>query len=157
MNENISTPSCSHEPAIINSIIVASDRHDLISLGLIPQAEEPANLRRTQQLNINNNSTRKSKEGCLIVISHKQYEDRHVEDQPLECELQGSDLNGLAYKMVRVGNRTTRWARNNNLVSGASTIYATAGAEINYAKGELIIPPGSAIQVRYIWLSFHIK
>jgi hypothetical protein len=129
-------------------------------LDFVPQAEEPSNLRRAQQQytnNNNNNSTAKSKEGCLVVISHKQFEDKQVRAQPLECELQGADLNGRTYQMVRVANRTTDWAKNNNLVSGASTIFATAGAEINYAKGELIIPQGSAIQVRlqlHVALSF---
>ncbi len=113
----------------------------------VPQAEEPAYLlRRTQQ---NNNSTRKSKAGCLIVISHKQFEDHHIEEQPLECELQGEDLNGEVYKLVRVANRTTSWARKNKLLSGESTIFATAGADINYNKGELVIPQGSTIQVRF--------
>ena len=82
-------------------------------------------------------------------MSQKQYEDHHVEDQPLECELQGEDLNGLAYKMVRVANRTTSWARKNNMESGESTIFATGGAEINDDAGELIIPSDSTILVSY--------
>jgi len=82
-----------------------------------------------------------------VVISHRQFEDQHEEDQPLECELQGADLNGQVYKMVRVANRTTSWARKNNMESGESTIFATSGAEIDDDAGELIIPSGSTIQV----------
>ena len=90
---------------------------------------------------------RRSTQGCVVVLSHKQFEDRHSEYQPLECELQGADLNGAAYKMVRVANHTTDWATRNNLESGESTIFATEGAEINDETGELIIPPGSTIEV----------
>ncbi len=49
--------------------------------------------------------------------------------------------------MVRVANRTTSWARKNNLESGESTIFATSGAEIDDDAGELIIPSGSTIEV----------
>jgi hypothetical protein len=110
----------------------------------------PAGLRRTQQ---KNNKGRRSTQGCVVVISHRQFEDGHVEDQPLECELQGSDLNGAAYKMVRVANRTTSWARRNNFESGESTIFATAGAEIDDDTDELTIPSGSTIQVSYALVS----
>jgi hypothetical protein len=51
--------------------------------------------------------------------------------------------------MVRVANRTTSWAIKNKFVSGESTIFATDGAEINDAIGELIIPSGSIIQVSH--------
>jgi phage gp45-like len=77
-----------------------------------------------------------------------------VEDQPLECELQGEDLNGQAYKMVRIANRTTSWARKNNFESGESTIFATSGAEIIDGTGELIIPSGSTIEVSNAWFLF---
>ena len=49
--------------------------------------------------------------------------------------------------MVRVRDRTTSWARKNNIQSGESTIFATAGAEIDDDAGELIIPSGSTIEV----------
>jgi hypothetical protein len=106
----------------------------------------PASLRHTQQSN-SRGSGRRSKQGCVVVISRRQFEDHHEEDQPLECELQGVDLNGQAYKMVRVANHTTSWAIKNKFESGESTIFATDGAEINDARGELIIPSGSTIQV----------
>ena len=51
--------------------------------------------------------------------------------------------------MVRVKDRTTSWATKNNLESGESTILATSGAEINDETGELIIPPGSTIEVSH--------
>ena len=86
-------------------------------------------------------------------MSHRQFGDHHEEDQPLECELQGSDLNGTAYKMVRVANRTTSWARRNNFESGESTLFATAGADIDDDTNELIIPSGSTIQVCYVQFS----
>jgi hypothetical protein len=92
----------------------------------------------------------KARQGCVVVISHKQFEDHHVEEQPLECELQGEDLNGEVYKLVRVANRTTSWARKNKLskVVKAQSLQP-AGADINYNKGELVIPQGSTIQVRF--------
>lgn len=55
--------------------------------------------------------------------------------------------------MVRVLGHTTNWAIQNNLESGESTIFATAGAEIDYAAGELIIPFGSKVEVSCALLS----
>jgi hypothetical protein len=45
----------------------------------------------------------KASKGVLIVISHRQFEDHHIEEQPLECELQGDDLNGQALQIGPCG------------------------------------------------------
>jgi hypothetical protein len=92
------------------------------------------------------NGKRKSKNPCIVVISEKEYDDNHEEDQPLECELQGDDLDGGAYQMLRVKDVTTKWAKNNKLESGLSTIFAQ-DAEIDDDSNELKIPKGSSIQV----------
>jgi hypothetical protein len=57
--------------------------------------------------------------------------------------------NGQAYKMVRVAKPHHKLGHKNKFESGESTIFATDGAEINDARGELIIPSGSTIQVSY--------
>jgi hypothetical protein len=149
--------SCANGQIIEVSQRKASNTHHrnqfLSHFSLTSPQQEPASLRRTQQ-NGNRGWGRRSKQGCVVVISHRQFEDHHVEDQPLECELQGEDLNGQAYKMVRVANRTTGWARKNNFESGESTIFATSGAEIIDGTGELIIPSGSTIEVSNAWFLF---
>ena len=53
--------------------------------------------------------------------------------------------------MVRVANRTNSWARKNKFESGESTLFATAGADIDDDTNELIIPSGSTIQVSNAW------
>jgi hypothetical protein len=91
----------------------------------------------------------------VVIISHRQYKDHHDEDQPLECELQGEDLNGTAYKMVRVRGHSTSWARKNKVESGLDTIFAPDGADIDDNAGELIIPSGANIKVNsYSTISF---
>ena len=90
-------------------------------------------------------------EACVVLVSFKEFKDGHEEDQPLECELRGNDLIGQAYKKVRVVGRKSSWALRNNLKSGESLIFA-AGAKINYDQGELLIPSGATIQVRYALL-----
>ena len=83
-----------------------------------------------------------------MFLVEKQYGDgRHV-DQPLECELQGEDLNGEKYKMVQVKGLTTSWAAQNNVTSGVTTIFAPEGALIDDLTNELIVPSGTVIQVR---------
>lgn len=77
----------------------------------------------------------------------KQYEDRRHVDQPLECELQGEDLNGEGYKVVRVKGLTGAWARKNNVFSGDSTIFTPDGAVIDDTTDQLLLPPGATIEV----------
>ncbi|KAI2504207.1 Gametolysin peptidase M11 [Fragilaria crotonensis] len=51
-------------------------------------------LRRAQS----NKNRRASKNPCVVILSDKEYLDHHVEDQPLECELQSTDVvkaNGI--------------------------------------------------------------
>jgi hypothetical protein len=90
---------------------------------------------------------RRSKKSCLVLVSEKDYEDRRHEDQPLECVLQGADLNGTRYKKVRLKGLTSRWAKENKIASGQSTIFSQS-AEIDDGAGELVIPAGGTIEVR---------
>ena len=69
-------------------------------------------------------------------------------DQPLECELQGVDLNGTKYKLVRVKGLTSSWALKNNVTSGVTTIFAPNGADIDDEVNELLVPSGAVIKVR---------
>ncbi len=104
-------------------------------------------LRRSLQ-DSNSTTRRTCKRECIAFLVEKQYQDgRHV-DQPLECELQGEDLKGKKYKMVRVMGLTTSWAQQNNVTSGVTTIFAPDGAFIDDQANELIVPSGTAIKVR---------
>ena len=89
---------------------------------------------------------RRSKKSCLVIVSEKDYEDRRDEDQPLECVLQGADLNGTRYKKVRLAGLTSRWAKEHRVKSGLSTLFSQ-NAEIDDSAGELIIPAGGTIEV----------
>lgn len=91
---------------------------------------------------------RRSKRECVVLLVHKQYEGNVRVDQPLDCELQGGDLNGKKYKMVRVKGLTTNWALRNNITSGVSTIFAPDGAIIDDQTNELVVPSGTLIKVR---------
>ena len=83
-----------------------------------------------------------------MVVSHKQYLDRHVEEQPLECELQSNDkMNVKQYKMVKVQGLTTKWARKNGIKSGVTTLFAS-NSVIDGDSSELIIPTNETIKVR---------
>lgn len=64
-------------------------------------------LRRTQS----NKRRRASKHPCVVIFSDKEYIDHCVEDQPLECELQSSDItNATEYSVVKVKGMTTKWS-----------------------------------------------
>jgi hypothetical protein len=104
-------------------------------------------VRRAQDLPL-----RRSKKSCLILMSEKDYEDGHDEDQPLECVLQDVDLNGTSYKKVRLSGLTTSWAQENQLISGFSTLFS-GNAQIDDSAGELIIPAGGTIEVRRVRIS----
>ena len=114
---------------------------DLILLQTMPMSR--------RELRQSSDSTRRrSKRECVAYLVEKQYADgRHV-DQPLACELQGDDLNGTRYKMVRVNGLTSSWALKNNVTSGVTTIFAPDGAAIDDEMNELVVPSRAAIKVR---------
>lgn len=85
---------------------------------------------------------------CVAIEILTEYKDKRHVDEPLGCELQGNDLNGTQYTMVRIDGLTSSWAQENNVTSGATTIFATDGAFIDDHTSELVIPPGATIKVR---------
>eukprot|EP00545_Synedropsis_sp_CCMP1620_P006689 CAMPEP_0119029482 /NCGR_PEP_ID=MMETSP1176-20130426/40541_1 /TAXON_ID=265551 /ORGANISM="Synedropsis recta cf, Strain CCMP1620" /LENGTH=760 /DNA_ID=CAMNT_0006985829 /DNA_START=47 /DNA_END=2329 /DNA_ORIENTATION=- len=92
------------------------------------------------------NIKRKAKNECLVVLSDKQYEDHHEEEQPVECEMQGEDLNGTKYKMVKIKGIPPGYVKLNNIESGSTTIFAD-GSDIDDDNYELTIPNGAQIQL----------
>ena len=97
---------------------------------------------------------RRSKKSCLVLVSEKDYEDHREEDQPLECVLQGEDLNGTRYKKIRLRGLTNRWAEENKIASGISTLFSQ-NSEIDDSAGELIIPAGGTIEVRRVLMNLN--
>jgi hypothetical protein len=91
---------------------------------------------------------RQSMEPCVAVKILAQYQDNRVVDEPLGCELQGEDLNGRQYTMIKIRGLTSSWARRNNVTSGVTTIFAPDGAIIDDQTNELVIPSGATIKVR---------
>ncbi len=106
-------------------------------------------VRRSMQQS-NTTTRRRSKRECVVFLIHKQYEGNFHVDQPLDCELQGEDLHGKKYKMVRVKGLTTKWALQNNVTSGVTTIFAPEGAVIDDQTNELVVPSGTVVNVRTI-------
>ena len=107
-------------------------------------------LRRAQgNVNANANGRRKSVQACVIALSEKQYLDHHEEEQPVECELQGEDLDGKAYRMVQVSGLPPGWAKQNEIESGFSTIEAQ-GCDIDDDTNELIVPAGVEVVVGHL-------
>jgi hypothetical protein len=93
---------------------------------------------------------RVSKHPCVVIISDKEYLDHRVEDQPLECELQATDvMNATEYNVVKLKGMTSKWARKNAIESGVTTLFATDSV-IDYSTNELIIPSGNKIKVSCI-------
>ena len=92
-------------------------------------------------------SPRRTRRACVAVIFDIMYEDSRVVDPPLGCELQGDDLNGNLYKMVRINELTSKWARRNNVTSGLTTIFFPNGADIVDATNQLVVPPKSTFEV----------
>ncbi len=76
------------------------------------------------------------------------YQDKRHVDEPLGCELQGKDLNGREYRMVRIQGLTSSWARSQNVTSGATTIFVPEGAFIDDQTSELVIPSAARVKVR---------
>lgn len=103
---------------------------------------------RRSLLQQSSSTTRRSKRECVVFLIHKQYEGNVHVDQPLDCELQGEDLYGKKYKMVRVKGLTTSWALKNNVTSGVTTIFSPEGGVIDDQANELVIPYGTVIKVR---------
>ena len=109
-------------------------------------------LRRAQgsaNANDNANGRRKSVQACVTVLSDKQFLDKHKEEQPVECELQGEDLDGKAYRMVQVSGLPPGWAKQNRIESGVSTIEAQ-GFDIDDDTNELIVPSGAEVVVGHL-------
>jgi hypothetical protein len=87
------------------------------------------------------------KNSCLLLTVEKDYEDhRGEEDQPLECELRGDDLNGTSFKMVRIKGLKTDWARKNKIKSGMTELFAE-NFIIDDDTNELIIPKTKSLKV----------
>ena len=96
---------------------------------------------------LQDNNRRAQKSPCVVVLSDKQYLDHHVEEQPLQCELQSNDvLNVKQYTMVEVKGLTTKWARKNGIESGVTTLFAS-NSVIDDDFSELIIPTNVTIKV----------
>jgi hypothetical protein len=92
---------------------------------------------------------RRAKNACVVVFSEKDYEDRHEEEQPLECELRGQDLNGTHYNMIKIKGLKASWARKNKVKSGVTTFFAE-NSTIDEELNELVIATGQAIEVNCI-------
>ena len=93
----------------------------------------------------------------MVVLSHKQYLDHHVEEQPLECELQSKDvLNVKQYTMVKVKGLKAKWARKNGIESGVTTLFAS-NSVIDDDSNELIIPTNETIKVRFVNGRYHCQ
>jgi len=75
------------------------------------------------------------------------YEDGTDMVQSIQCELRGEDLNGLFYRIVNVKGLNGKWARNNRVESGVTTLFAE-NSILDDALVELEIPVGQGIQVR---------
>lgn len=93
-----------------------------------------------------NGRRRPLKQPCVVLLSDKQYEDKHDEDQPMECELQGDDLDGKSYQMVTLKNLPPGFAKNHGLESGRSTLFVHGG-EIDDDTHELNVPGGAEVAV----------
>ena len=85
---------------------------------------------------------------CVALEIFADYQDKRHVDEALGCELQGDDLNGRQYRMVRIKGLTSSWARSQNVTSGATTIYVPDGAHINDQTNELVVPTAARVKVR---------
>ncbi|KAI2488977.1 Gametolysin peptidase M11 [Fragilaria crotonensis] len=90
---------------------------------------------------------RASKHPCVVIFSDKEYLDHRVEEQPVECELQATDIMNVSkHRVVKVKGMTTKWARKNAVESGVTTLFAT-NSVIDDSTDELIIPTGETIKL----------
>jgi hypothetical protein len=92
------------------------------------------------------NRKRKFKHACVILFAEKDYVDHRKEEQPIECELRGEDLNGTNYKLVRIKGLKASWAEKNKVISGSTTLFADDFV-IDEETNELVIPAGEALEV----------
>jgi hypothetical protein len=97
---------------------------------------------------VNPNGYRRMKNSCLVLISEREYEGRR-EEQPLECELRGEDLNGTNYKLVRIKNLKSSWARKNSIQSGVTTLFAD-DFMIDESANEIVFRGGEALKVNIL-------
>lgn len=96
---------------------------------------------------INKDRRRTQKSPCVVVLSHTLYLDGHVQEEPLECELQSADnLNGEQHTIIKVRGLTTKWGRKNNIESGVTTLFAS-NSVIDGDSRELIIPTNETIKL----------
>jgi hypothetical protein len=95
------------------------------------------------------NSKREFKSPCVVLFSERDYADRRQEEQPIECELRGEDINGKQYKLVRIKDLKTSWAQRNKIISGSTTLFAD-DSFIDETTNELVIPAGAALEVNII-------
>jgi hypothetical protein len=98
---------------------------------------------------------RSFKSSCVILISEVEYEDHRKEDEPLVCELRGDNLNGTGYKLVRIKELKTSWARKNKVMSGSTTFFAR-NAFIDDDVNELIFPRGETVKVNKPKYSYYV-
>jgi hypothetical protein len=85
----------------------------------------------------------------VVVFSEKDFADRREEEQPLECELRGQDLNGTHFTMIKIKGLKASWAKKNKIKSGATTLFAD-NSTIDEETNELIINTGQAVEVSSI-------
>ncbi|KAI2496201.1 Gametolysin peptidase M11 [Fragilaria crotonensis] len=93
------------------------------------------------------NDLRLSTTPCVALEIFADYEDKRHVDEALGCELQGDDLNGRQYRMVRINGLTSSWARSQNVTSGATTIYVPGGAFIDDHTSELVVPSAARVKI----------
>lgn len=91
---------------------------------------------------------RRSVVPCVALEIFAEYQDKRHVDEPLACELQGEDLNGRKYRLIKIKGLASNWAQRNNVTSGATTIFVPDGAFIDDQTNELVIPSGATITVR---------
>ena len=77
-----------------------------------------------------------------------------MEEEYLECELQGDDLAGKDYRMVTVQGLSANWAMQNGIVSGESTIFSQ-GSLIDDDTNALIITDWTDVEVMVSRLDTH--
>ena len=96
---------------------------------------------------------RESVDPCTVVITNKILS-AGVEEEYLECELQGDDLAGKDYRMVTVQGLSANWAMQNGIVSGESTIFSQ-GSLIDDDTNALIITDWTDVEVMVSRLDTH--
>ena len=80
---------------------------------------------------------------CLVLVAHMQLSGNR-EEEHVECELQGSDMDSSMGNMVMVNNLPSNFIRDNNVKSGQTTLFAD-GALIDDHHGELLVPSNAAV------------